>query len=282
MSALARRNARRPLAGRRVLVTRDEPRGGPLVTALSGRGAEVHHWPAYRVQLLRPVRASRWATALGGFDWLVFSSAHAVAALEAWGAPRTLGAGRRPRVAVVGAATARAARAAGWRVDCRAAGEGANALVAALRARGVAGCRVVYPASERARPELAAGLRRLRAEVEQVVAYRLRWSRRGIEALRRACARGFDALAFTSPGGVEGLERAIGAARLSALLAATPAVAIGETTRRALATRSRRRVRVAARATIESTAAAITAALARARRAPRASLHRIAPRRSPR
>lgn len=258
--------ARGPLAGQRVLVTRDEPRRGPLSRALARRGARVHLWPAYRIRPVMAARMRRWAAALGGFDWLVFTSVHAVAAVAAWGAPRVLGSGPRPRVAVVGAATASAARAAGWRIACKAKGEGAAALATMLRARGVAGRRVAFPASERALPGLSRRLRALQAEVEQVVAYRVRWNRQGRGALRRGCARGFDALAFTSPGGIEGLRQALGLARLRALLAATPSVALGATTRRALAAHTRRPVQVATRASLESTAAAVVVAVRAARR----------------
>ncbi len=263
-----RERTRDSLRGRRVLVTRAEPRGGPLVSALAARGAGVLHWPLYRVVVVRGRERRRWAAALHGFDWLVFASAHAVEAVRAWGAPGVLAGHSRPRVAVVGAATAAAARAAGWRVALRASEPSGAALAAALIARGAAGARIALPASSLAGDELPGRLRRAGAKVQAIVAYRLRWSTRAPARLRRECARGFDAVTFTSPSCVDGLERSLGSAALRRLLAATTAIAIGATTGAALRRRSRRRPQVAHTASIRSLVRAVEAGLKSRPRAP--------------
>jgi uroporphyrinogen-III synthase len=257
-----------PIQGRRVLVTRAEPARGPLCSALAARGARVFHWPAYRIVTQRGPGRRDWARRLARCDWLVFASAHAVQAVSAWGAPASLRDGPRPRVAVVGAATAAAARAAGWRVALRPAQAHAAALAAALAARGVAGRRIALPASREARGELAARLRAAGARVERVVAYRLEWPRRSPRRLRRACKRGFDALTFTSPSTVEGLARGLGPAALRRLLAQAPSVAIGATTRAALARRTPRAVRVAPDASIAALVRAVHVSLAESTPAP--------------
>ncbi|MGN7192035.1 MULTISPECIES: uroporphyrinogen-III synthase [unclassified Curtobacterium] len=100
-----------------------------------------------------------------GAPWLVVTSATAVRVV----------AGRVPRlpagvrVACVGAATARAARAAGWPVDLVPEDESAAGLVAAFPAD--AG-PVLTPRSEIAAPTLVDGLRARGLAVSEVVAYR--------------------------------------------------------------------------------------------------------------
>jgi len=264
------------LQERRVLVTRAEPPQGPLASALAARGARVLHWPVYRVVIARGLARRRWAAGLHRFDWLVFASAHAVDAVRAWGAPAVLDGQLRPRVAVVGAATAAAARAAGWRVALRAPESNGAALAAALIARGAAGASIALPASSLAGAELQTRLRRAGAKVQPIVAYRLRWSTRSPRRLRRECARGFDAVTFTSPSCVEGLERSLGATALRRLLAATTAVAIGASTGAALRRRSRRVPKVAAAASIPSLVRAVESGL---KSRPRATAPRAAERR---
>ncbi|MCJ1715025.1 uroporphyrinogen-III synthase [Curtobacterium sp. VKM Ac-2922] len=101
----------------------------------------------------------------GGYAWLVVTSATAVTVL----------AGRTPslpsdlRVAAVGDATARAARAVGWRVDLVPDDTSAAGLVHALPDTDGA---VLFPRSEIAATTLVDGLRARGIEVDDPVAYR--------------------------------------------------------------------------------------------------------------
>jgi uroporphyrinogen-III synthase len=111
-------SARPALAGWRVLVTRPREQSGPLVDALRALGAEPVLYPS--IALAAPPDWSALDAALAGppADWVVFTSPSAVrfttARADATGARARLEA---PHVAAVGAETARAARAAGLRVD---------------------------------------------------------------------------------------------------------------------------------------------------------------------
>lgn len=243
---------------RAVVVTRDEPRDGPLTASLRVRGLEVLWWPVVRI--VPPSDARPLAEALaraGEFDWLVFASRHAVDAVAArLPAPPAGG-----RIAAVGAATAEALRTHGWMPEIVPPEASAEALVAQLAPRLASGARVLFPASSRALPTLAAGLRRHGAQVLQVEAYRNEAAPLDVRSCRAAIDEGaVAAVTFTSPSCVEELERALGSADFQRMLGGSQsgrgafAVALGATTAGALAARAIEPV-LARPATLEGLAA---------------------------
>jgi uroporphyrinogen-III synthase len=231
------RPARAALAGRRVLVTRDEPRQGPLSTGLRACGAQVVHWPVHRVRYLRSRELRSLVKSLSTYDWLLFASAHAVEALAAVGGRGTSRHSARPAVAVVGDSTAAAARAAGWRVSLVPRLASATGLARALIARAVRGQRIAMPVSAAALPTLPTRLRRAGALVDVRIAYTLAPSRRSPQSLRAELARGVHYVTFTSPSGVDGLATLLGRTKFARLLERSAAAVIGGTTRLALARR---------------------------------------------
>jgi uroporphyrinogen-III synthase len=248
-----RKPRRSPLERARVLVTRAEPRNGPLSRLLRDRGAIVVHWPAYKIAF-GSTRALKAALAeRGRYHWIVFTSANAVQAALACGArPRG-----RTRIAAVGEATAGALREQGWPVHLKPRRATALSLARQLAKSGVGGCRVLFPHSERAAPDLTLALRDAGAQVDAIVAYRLLPIGRAGIARAAKTAHPFDVLTFTSPSTIDGLEARIGRARVRALLRRTPAVVMGDTTARAL---GRRGVRAARRAKPTTLAGLVAAA----------------------
>jgi uroporphyrinogen-III synthase/uroporphyrinogen III methyltransferase/synthase len=219
-----------------VVVTRAEASGGPLSTELKSMGLSVLVWAAVRVLPADTRRLDEALSRAASFDWIVFTSRHAVAALTA----RLSAAPSGVRTAAVGRATASVLKHHGWPVDLLPGEPSAAGLVAAFAASGtVRGARILYPASSRALPTLAAGLTQLGAEVTTVEAYRtVPGSALDVEDCRSWIAReGVGAVTFASPSAVVELERALGKEDFARLLGNAPAVAIGPTTARALAER---------------------------------------------
>jgi uroporphyrinogen-III synthase len=219
-----------PQAARPVVVTRAEGSDGPLSRELRGLGLTVLLWPAVSVE-----RADRSAldAALAGvesFDWIVFASRHAVAAVL----ERLPAAPAGVRIAAVGQATAQVLRQRGWPVHLVPEEASAAALIAAFAAQWSAedaGIRILYPASSRALPTIAAGLTQLGARVTQVEAYRTQGATLDLDECRSWIARGgIGAVTFASPSAVSELARSLGEADFQRLLTATAAVAIGRTT----------------------------------------------------
>lgn len=229
----------KPEHSRPVVVTRAESADGPLSRELRSLGLEVLAWPAVSVMPADSAALESALAELGSFDWLVFASRHAVAAvLERVPKPPA-----KPRVAAVGRATALTLRQRGWSVDLVPEEASAGALVAAFAARWDAadtGVRILYPASSRALPTIAAGLRELGAVVTQVEAYRTEGAALDVDECRAWIRRGgLGAVTFASPSAVTELARALGEGDFARLLDEAPPVAIGRTTAAELSARGR-------------------------------------------
>lgn len=218
-----------------VVVTRDEPRDGPLSRRLRELGLEVLSWPVVRVgPAPDPAQLESALKRAAELDWIVFASQHAVSAVT----DRLPSPPHGVRVAAVGASTAAALRERGWPPDVVPEQASAAALVAALAPGVRRGARVLFPASSRALPTLAAGLRELGAEVLQVEAYRTDAAELDVAACRSTIDRGaVGAVTFTSPSCVDELHRALGRPYFERLLSRCSCITLGSTTARALAER---------------------------------------------
>lgn len=118
----------RPLAGRRVVVTRAEGTSDAVAAQLRGLGADVLSCDSIRFAFA-PLDADTpldgCVRRLADYDWLVFTSATAVRAVverPTWAPP----ADGRPRIATVGRATAAECRRSGLPVDREGAGTAAD------------------------------------------------------------------------------------------------------------------------------------------------------------
>jgi uroporphyrinogen III methyltransferase / synthase len=215
---------------RPVVVTRAEGSDGPLSRELRGLGLRVLWWPAVSVTRADSAALETALAEVHAFGWIVFASRHAVAAVL----ERLPQAPAGVRIAAVGKATAQVLRQRGWPVDLTPEEASAAALIAAFAARwspGDAGVRMLYPASSRALPTLATGLRQLGASVTQVEAYRTETGSLDVEECRAWIGRGgIGAVTFASPSAVSELAQALGESDFQRLLAESAAVVIGRTT----------------------------------------------------
>jgi len=164
---------RRPLFGKRVLVTRPREQSGDLVRRLEELGAVPIVLPAVEIRDLADYAALDRALAeLGKYQWLVFTSANGVHAfvrrLRLTG--RDLRALGGLQLAAIGPATAEALRGYHLEPDVIPNKEfQSEALAGALRER-VAGQRVLLARADRGRDVLRQELATV-AEVEQVAVY---------------------------------------------------------------------------------------------------------------
>jgi uroporphyrinogen-III synthase len=221
------------LSGKRVVNTRDAHQAAELDRLLEERGAVPLPYPCIAIGPpldRRPLVDALTALAAGRFDWLVLTSANTVAALERHAAGGSVPIGPGIAVAAIGPATAAAARRLGLEVAVVPNDHHGLALAATLPVR--AGARVLLPASEIARPELATALAARGAEVTTVSAYRTVVGEGGVDLPRLLADGEVDAVTFASSSAVDGLV-----ARLSreggapSTLREVPLVCIGERTR---------------------------------------------------
>ena len=96
------------LAGHTVVVTRPARQSAGIASALRALGAQVVEFPAIRIE---PIEMDVASIVPDDFDWLIYTSANAVAF-----AATRIAAPAQARVAAIGPATAQALRRAGIRV----------------------------------------------------------------------------------------------------------------------------------------------------------------------
>lgn len=159
-----------PLAGRTVVVTRSRTQSSTLGEALRNLGATVVEAPAIRVEL-HPERLIADERAASRWDWILFTSQNAVAAVFAalHAAGRDARAFGNTRIAAVGEATAAALRVHGIHPDFLPTRATTASLAAELPR--ASGARILLPISSLAGPELQDALRARGAHVERIDAY---------------------------------------------------------------------------------------------------------------
>jgi uroporphyrinogen III methyltransferase/synthase len=202
---------RRPLHGRRVVVTRARAQASGLARTLRELGSEVVELPAIRIESLVETDAVRAAaTAIGEYALVCLTSPNGVRLLfEALGA-----AGKDARalsgatVAAIGPGTARELAARGIVADVVPERFVAEALVEALAAVEVEGRRVLVARAAEARDVLPDALRGRGAEVDVVALYET--VREAPEEAAVAAAGNADYVTFTSSSTVRNLLEALG------------------------------------------------------------------------
>jgi uroporphyrinogen III methyltransferase/synthase len=226
--------ARRPLHGRRVLVTRPRGQAGRLVGLLEAYGAETVTLPT--IQIAPP---EDWGPldeairSLGTFRWVVFTSANGVAAfrerLARFGLDARGLAGRL--VAAIGPETAEALRRGGIEPDLVPTEYRAEGLVEALRTRLERGDAVLLVRAAEAREVLPRDLEARGMRVTVAPAYRTMLAREGAgEILPLLESRRIDAVAFTSSSTVRGFLALLAPADARRLLEGVVVAAIGPVT----------------------------------------------------
>ena len=193
-----------PVPGKRVLVTRAVQQASALGDALAARGLTVVGVPTIAIE--PPTDdydvLHRELERLDTFDWLIFTSANGV---EAFAREREeLEVEEVPcRIASIGAATSRALREQGLRVDLQPGTAVSEALAAALRpvARGR---RMLLVQAESARDVLPQSMHAAGAELVLAPAYRTVVPHESVDAIRRELPR-LDAVTFASSSSVRNL-----------------------------------------------------------------------------
>jgi uroporphyrinogen III methyltransferase / synthase len=226
---------RRPLFGRRIVVTRARTQAGELSAELERLGAEVLEFPTIEIvppEDFGPLDAA--IRELDSFGLIVFTSVNGVDAfldrLRHHGLD--LRAVRRDaKVAAIGPATAERIEQAGLRVDVVPEEYMAEALIGALDIDRLAGERVLIPRAKVAREILPEKLRESGAEVVVPPAYQSVPLAEGKEEVSVHLRSGeIDCVTFTASSTVENFVGAFGAEEAARLLDETKVACIGPIT----------------------------------------------------
>jgi uroporphyrinogen III methyltransferase/synthase len=216
---------RRPLFGRRIVVTRARSQAASLTDRLTNIGADVTEMPASRIEPLNDAPLRESVARLADYGWVVFTSQNAVQIF--WAALRAELLDARAfagiKIAAVGPATAATLLDRGLAVDVAPERFVAEALLDALRERpDVRGVRVLYASAEAARETLDEGLVELGAIVDRVALYRSVADGTGAAALRqRLLADEIELATFTSASSVKGFVESVGADAARRVMAAS-------------------------------------------------------------
>jgi len=226
---------RRPLFGRRIVVTRARAQAGELSARLEALGAEAVEFPTIEIASPEDFGPLDGAIReLDSFDWLIFTSVNGVEALverlKFHGLDlRTVS--RGAKIAAIGPATAERTEALGLRVDVMPAEYRAEALLEEIAGDSLAGKRVLILRAKVAREILPDKLREAGAEVVVPPAYESVPSSEGKSDLAKRLEAGdVDCVTFTASSTVENFVRAIGEEEAIHLLDDTRVVCIGPIT----------------------------------------------------
>ncbi len=225
---------RRPLFGKRIVVTRAANQAPALTKKLRELGADVIEMPATRIARLDLTQVREAIARLNEYQWIIFTSQNAVAIF--W--EQLVGAGLDARalaglrIAAVGPATAGALLEHGIIVDVVPERFVAEALLEKLSERDdVAGSSILYVTAEGSREVLPDGLEEIGASVNHVLAYRSIVDGTGAARLVRALeSHSADIVTFTSASSVRGYVDAVG----EELSRGSPAASIGPATSAAI------------------------------------------------
>ena len=210
---------RKPLDGKRIVLTRAEDRNAEMTTQLRALGAEPLIFPAIAYEAATDqaaLRAAAQRLRAGDYDWLVLTSATAIQLnVELLSQVNS-----SVRLAAVGSATAEACLAQLHRpADVIPATYAASELVAAMQSHipTLAGHRMLLLNADIAKPALQTQLEAAGAQVDRVVAYRTVRANPDDNTVPAWLATGeIDALTFTSGSTVTNFVEQIGPQLLDA------------------------------------------------------------------
>ncbi len=193
---------KRPLFGRRIVVTRTREQAGDLSKALRDLGADVIELPTIRIEHPEDKQGfAELVTHAHEYDWLVFTSPNGVERFfEAFFATfedsRSLG---NPRIAAIGNGTARKIRQYRFAVDLIPQRFVAEGLLEAFAKQSVENLTMLWVKAAESREVIYEGLTAMGAIVDECIAYRtVPESGDPTGAKARLAEQGADLITFTS------------------------------------------------------------------------------------
>ncbi|MDP2601717.1 MAG: uroporphyrinogen-III synthase [Deltaproteobacteria bacterium] len=228
------RGAYRPLAGRRIVVTRARAQAGGLAGKIEELGGEVIEFPTIEIQPPASFAALDAAIArIADYDWLIFTSVNGVeqflARLECSG--KSLADFQSKRVAAIGPPTAERLKGAGISSCLVPEQYQAEGVLDALKPEELRAKRVLIPRAAKAREILPETLRQWGAAVDVVEAYRTVIPTADVPKLRSLLQEGsVDMVTFTSSSTAANFVKLFGGEKLSDILRGTAIGCIGPLT----------------------------------------------------
>jgi uroporphyrinogen III methyltransferase/synthase len=225
---------KRPLLGRRIVVTRAREQASDMLNRLTELGAECIQCPT--IQVGPP---ADWAPVddaiqtLDRYDWIVFTSVNGVdfffrRLFDSGRDMRQLG---HIKTAAIGPATAQRLRSWGLTSDIVPQSYRAESVVDAFAATAITGRRVLLPRAKEARSVLPVELTRMGASVDEITTYETRQASNSGQELNQRLADGtIDMVTFTSSSTVKNFHRLLEPNRADRLMQGVTVASIGPIT----------------------------------------------------
>jgi uroporphyrinogen III methyltransferase/synthase len=198
---------KRPLFGKRIVVTRTREQAGELSKSLRDLGADVVELPTIRIEPPDDhLGFAEMVTGAHEYDWLVFSSPNGVerffdAFFAAYDDARSLG---HPRIAAIGNGTAKKIREYRFAVDLIPERFVAEGLIEAFKKQNVENLTMLWIKAAESRDIIGDGLAALGAIVDECIAYRTVPETEDLTGARAYLSEnGADLITFTSGSTVE-------------------------------------------------------------------------------
>lgn len=225
---------RRPLCGKKFVVTRAAEQAGEFSAKLAARGATILECPTIRL-----VGPESWQLLdlaireLSSYDWVVLTSGNAVRYF--FQRMDTLGLDARAlsgcRICAVGPKTADEIRSFGIKPDLVPTDYKAEGVVEEFSRLDMQGSRVLFPRADKARDVIQRELKRMGAHVDSPVAYRNVFPERlPPETLFALEKRSVDCITFTSSSTVQNLAAMLGEELMLDMLKGVAVASIGPIT----------------------------------------------------
>ncbi len=225
---------KRPLCGKKIIVTRAAEQAGEFSGKLAARGATVLECPTIRL-----VEPESWQLLdlairdLPNYDWLVLTSGNAVRyffqRMNALGVDSRALAGCR--ICAVGPKTAEEMRSYGIKPDLVPTVYKAEGVIDEFSRLDLHNSRVLFPRADKARDVIPSELKRMGAQIDSPVAYRNIFpDRLPPETLFALEKRSVDCITFTSSSTVQNLAAMLGEELMLDMLKGVVVASIGPIT----------------------------------------------------
>lgn len=225
---------KRPLLGKRIVVTRAREQASSLLKILSDLGGDCLEFPTIEIVEADNTQPLVEAIAnLSAYDWIVFTSVNGVGfffekLFEAKMDVRALG---HLRVAAIGPATAKRLSEFGLQTDIIPKNYQAESVVEAFQHENVKNKKILLPRAKEARPILPVELSKMGARVDEVTAYRTRQPQDNAdELIKQLEEKSIDLITFTSSSTVKNFKALLPPGKFTQLIEGIVVASIGPIT----------------------------------------------------
>ena len=225
---------KRPLLGKRIIVTRARQQASDLVSQLSDLGAECLEYPTIRIIAPKdPGPLQQALKNLPTYDWIVFTSVNGVIHFfeHLFGAGKDVRSLSKLQTAAIGPATAEQLRKFGLNSDIVPQAYRAESVVEAFKEMNLKGKKILLPRARKARPILPLELTKMGAQVDEIPAYEtLKATENAGDLTRQLEDKRVDLITFTSSSTVKNFKALLPADSFKKLMQGVIIASIGPIT----------------------------------------------------